>query len=743
MSENIINLKIDGKDISVKKGTTILDAARANGIEIPTLCHSEYVKAYGACGLCLVEGENMPKLMRACSTVAGDGMVINTMSPRVVRARKIALELIMSDHDGDCKAPCTKACPANTDCQGYVGLIANGEYKKAVEVIKEALPLPASIGRICPHPCEKECRRHIIEEPISIAQLKFFAADKDLAGDTYIPEIAEDTGKRVAIIGGGPGGLSAAYFLRRKGHSVKVYDKMPQMGGMLRYGIPQYRLPKNILDKEVALIENMGVELINNVRIGESISFEQIRKENDAVIVAVGAWKSMKMRVKGEEQEGVFGGIDFLRNVILGEKPEIGDMVAVCGGGNTAMDACRTAVRLGAKKVYVIYRRTRNEMPAEDIEIKEAEEEGVIYKFLTNPVEFTGENGRVNGVKLQIMELGEPDASGRRSPVPVEGKFESIELDSVIMAIGQGSDLTGIDGLDLTKKGTISADENSFVTSQEGVFAIGDVINRGAGIAISAIGHAKKAAIAVDAYLNGVDICYKEPYYSERVVTRESFPNVSEVSRVKMSQLSPEERKHNFDEVVRGYTEEEAQREAHRCLGCGCHDYYDCKLIKLANNYDIDPARFAGEKKTGYVNKNDFIERDVNKCILCGLCVRACSEVMNITAIGLVGRGFKTVVSPAFALPLDKTNCNACGLCVQLCPTGALQERSLLAKQVPVKEKPEKITCTECDKNCTVAVSYVGGKVARVIPADKQSLNCVLGRQELIERISKKLSDAK
>ncbi len=742
LSENI-NLKIDGKDISVKKGTTILEAARANGIDIPTLCHSEYVKAYGACGLCLVEGENMPKLMRACSTVAGDGMVISTMSPRVVRARKVALELIMSDHDGDCKAPCTLACPANTDCQGYVGLIANGEYKKATEVIKEALPLPASIGRICPHPCEKACRRQIIEEPISIAQLKFFAADKDLAGDTYIPEIAADTGKTVAIIGGGPGGLSAAYFLRRKGHSVKIYDKMPKMGGMLRYGIPQYRLPKNVLDKEIALIENMGVELINNVKIVENISFEQIKKENDAVIVAVGAWKSLKMRVQGEEQEGVFGGIDFLRSVILGEKPDIGDRVAVCGGGNTAMDACRTAVRLGAKQVYVIYRRTRNEMPAEDIEIKEAEEEGVIYKFLTNPVEFTGENGRVNGVKLQIMELGEPDASGRRSPVPVEGKFESIELDSVIMAIGQGSDLAGIEGLDLTKKGTISADENSFVTSQEGVFAIGDTINRGAGIAISAIGHAKKAAIAVDAYLNGVDICYKEPYFSEREVTRESFPDVSEISRVKMSQLSPEERKHNFDEVVHGYTEEEAQREAHRCLGCGCHDYYECKLIKLANSYDIDPSRFAGEKKTNYVNKYEFIERDVNKCILCGLCVRACSEVMGITAIGLVGRGFTTVVSPAFALPLDKTNCNACGLCVQLCPTGALQERSLLAKQVPVKEKAEKITCNECDKHCTVAVSYVGSKLARVIPADMQSLNCVFGRKELIEKLSKRLSDAK
>ncbi len=740
MSENV-NIIIDGKNISVKKGTSILDAAKANGIEIPTLCHSEYVKPYGACGLCLVEAEKIPKLLRACSTVAGDGMVINTMSPRVVNARKVALELLMSDHDGDCRAPCTLACPANTDCQGYVGLIANGEYSKATELIKEALPLPASIGRICPHPCEKACRRQIVEEPISIAQLKFFAADKDLAGDTYVPELESETGKSVAIIGGGPGGLSAAYFLRRKGHSVKIYDKMPKMGGMLRYGIPQYRLPKDVLDREIKLIENMGVELINNVKIGENISFDEIKSSNDAVIVAIGAWKSSKMRVTGEEQEGVFGGIDFLRNVILGNPPEIGDRVAVCGGGNTAMDACRTAVRLGAKEVYIIYRRTRAEMPAAEIEIEEAEEEGVIYKFLTNPVEFLGDNGKVNGVKLQLMELGEPDESGRRSPVPIEGKFETIALDSVIMAIGQGADTNGFDGLELTRKGTVSADENSFVTSTDGVFAIGDVINKGADIAISAIGHAKKAAVAVDAYLNGVDICYRKPYLSERTVTRESFPDISEVKRVKMAQMSPEERKDNFKEIVYGYTEEQAKAEAMRCLGCGCHDYFNCKLVKLAGDYDIHPERFEGEKKQTYFEKYQFIERNVDKCILCGLCVRACSEVMDITAIGLMGRGFGTVVSPEFALPLDKTKCNACGLCVQLCPTGALQERSTLDKQLPVREQLDKIICHECDKHCTVAVSFIGKKAARVLPADKQSLNCVLGRQELIKRISAKLSD--
>ncbi len=672
---DMINVKINGVEISAPKGQTILQIAEANGIEIPTLCYIEEVKAYGACGLCTVEVEGIPKLLRACSTVANDGMVISTDTPRVRQSRKIALELLMSDHTGDCRGPCSLNCPAGTDCQGYVKLIAQGKFKEAVELVKDRVPLPASIGRVCPHPCETACRRKMVEEPISIAFLKSFAADEDLkSGDKFMPEIAESTGKSVGIIGGGPAGLTAAYFLAVKGHKVTVYDAMPKMGGMLRYGIPQYRLPKEVLDMEIASIAELGVEMKNNIRIGADITFDEIKNAHDATLVAIGAWKSSSMRIPGENLDGVYGGIDFLRSVALKNPVKLGKRVAVIGGGNTAMDACRSAVRLGAEEVYVIYRRTRAEMPAEKVEIDEAEEEGVIYKFLNNPVEIIGEDGKVKSVKLQVMELGEPDAGGRRSPVAVEGKFETIELDNVIMAIGQKINISGFESLELTDRGNISADIKTFRTSLEGVFAVGDATNRGASIAIEAIGEAQKASEVIDSYLNGEMIVYKKPYVSEKIVTAEDLADREKVSRAKMAQRSPAERIKDFNEINLGFSIEAAVSEAKRCLECGCHVYHDCKLIRYANQYDVQPARFAGEKHDcPKEQKLVYIERDQNKCVLCNLCVRVCDEEVGKGLIGLVGRGFSTVIKPEFADINVTEFCKTCQKCVNSCPTGALK----------------------------------------------------------------------
>ena len=674
MSE--IKITINGKECTGQSGDTILKIARENYIFIPTLCNDESVKHYGACGLCLVEGEGLPKLMRACSTVAADGWKLSSHTPRVEAARKVALELLMSDHDGDCKGPCVLNCPANTDAQGYIKEVSKGNYHEAVKIIKETNPLPACIGHVCPHPCEKACRRQYVEEPLSIVYMKRFAALKDLKEDTYVPAVAKETGKRVAVIGGGPAGLTAAYFLRLKGHEVTVLEAMPKMGGMLRYGIPEYRLPKVIVDAEVKEIADLGVTMVNNVRVGETLKLEALCKNQNAVIVANGAWKSMSVGCKGEETGGVYGGIDFLRTVAEGDPLDIGKSTAIVGGGNTAMDACRTAVRLGAEKVYVIYRRTRAEMPADDEEITEAIEEGVEFKFLTNPAEIISEDGHVKRIKLQVMQLGEPDESGRRRPVPVEGKFEILDVDSVISAIGQKVDTTGFEAIETNRKGIFIADETTFRTNIENVFAVGDATNKGADIAIAAIGEANRAAAVVDSYLNGNIIPYRKPFVSERNLdnVKAELAEREKEARVRIPKRPAEERKNDFKDIVIELSDEEVQKEAKRCLECGCHDYGECTLIGCANCMEIHPERLKGAyHKTFTETKLGCIERNQNKCVLCSLCVRCCDEVVGKGILGLVGRGFNTVIKPEFNKPETIAGCRDCHKCVDICPTGALK----------------------------------------------------------------------
>ena len=722
---SIVNIFINGKECRANTEKTLLDNILDNGFDLPHLCHNEQIESYGGCGLCLVMVEGINKPLRACSTTVTEGMKVTTSTPALEKSRKVSLSLILSDHSGDCKAPCFMACPTHQDVQAYVGLIANGETEEAIKVIKKDNPLPRSIGRVCPHPCEEACRRNHLEGAVSICALKRFAGDENT---DYIPECESKNGKKVAVVGGGPAGLSCAYFLLLKGYSVDVFESEEKAGGMLRYGIPAYRLPKDVLDNEIENIEKMGATFNYNKRLGRDFSIESLKNKYDAVFVATGAWKSSSLRCEGDTADGVVGGIELLYKVANGEKVNLGKRVAVVGGGNTAIDAVRTAVRLGAEEVTLIYRRTESEMPAEKDEIKDAKDEGVKFKFLVAPLNIETENDKVIGINLQKMELGEPDASGRRSPVAVDGETEILYCDTVISAIGQQVISDDVEELELTKKGTVAADEHSFKTSVEKVFAAGDVINKGPDIAVRAIAGGKNAARSIDCYLNGVEFMPELPKYSEnKSFDPEVLDGTPENNRVKVILENSEIRKNSFDEVASVLTKDQAMKEASRCLECGCSAVYDCKLLPLMREYDSWEMSISGKTRQYKKDKSHpFIVRDNNKCILCALCVRVCNEVSHTENLGLFGRGFGTIPMSAFDLPLGESKCVSCGACVNTCPTGALTSRTPTAKNIVLPFIESKVTCKGCENACEFTKRVINGKTVKMMPDDLRKA-CSLG----------------
>jgi heterodisulfide reductase subunit A-like polyferredoxin len=478
-------------------------------------------------------------------------------------------------------APCKAACPTHISVQGYVALIAAGKYKEALKLIKKDNPFPVVCGRVCNHPCEEACMRGMVDEPIDIMHLKQFVADLDLKDEhRFVPEVKEKKGKKVAVIGAGPAGLSAAYYLAIEGYDVDVFDALPVAGGWLAVGIPEYRLPKDVLRAEIRVIEETGVKIHLNTQIGRDIPFDQLRKDYAALFIGCGTVLGTKLDIPGEELAGVVHGVDYLRRINLGEKVALGDRVAVVGGGNVAMDAVRTAVRMGSREVFVLYRRTRAEMPAAPEEIEEALEEGVKMEFLVAPQRIVGKDGKVTGIECLRMELGEPDASGRRRPVPIKGSEFVVGCDAVIPAIGQAADLTFMpkeNGPTINQWNAFTVDAVTFATTVPGVFAGGDVVT-GPATVVKAVNAGKEAAVSIDRYLKGEDLkAGREKDWTQGLADQSDLTGIGKEKRVRYPLLKPEVRKAQFAEVGLGFSEEQAQTEAKRCLTCGiCSECYQC-----------------------------------------------------------------------------------------------------------------------------------------------------------------------
>ena len=594
-------------------------------------------------------------------------------------------------------SPCTRACPAGVNVKAYVSLIAAGRFQDALEVVRQRNPLPGICGRVCTHPCEAACNLGEIDSPVAICWLKRFVADWELANPQAKPKPIKQTRKeKIAIVGSGPAGLTAANDLIRLGFGVTVFEALPVPGGMLVAGIPSYRLPRDIVKTEIDAIKQLGVKIKTKSPVKGDKAIDGLFDDGfDAVFLAIGAHLGRKLGVPGEDEfEGIIDCITFLNEVNLGKAKKPGDKVIVIGGGSSAVDSVRTALRLGSEKAHIVYRRSRKEMPAHEAEIVEAEREGVELHYLAAPVRILGENGKVSGMECQKMKLGPPDESGRRRPIPVEGSEFIVEADTIITAISQSPDLSGFGedpGVEITRWKTFMADEATMATSRPGVFAGGDAVT-GPSTVIDAIAAGHIAARSIVRWLEGESLVQDEPrsemYESEIKVDQKQREHRK---RAQMPAMDLKARKGSFEEVDLGFDEDQALAEAQRCLRCGpCSECVVCvpdcdklssmlaipdgtgdilfRIPKELKNQisDTDSQAVtikAGRKKVPLqiVPLIPWVRQDL--CRGCGDCVEVCEN----EAITLIPKG-----DDIFIASVDPDICRGCQTCVGICDTGAM-----------------------------------------------------------------------
>ncbi|MHA1585422.1 MAG: FAD-dependent oxidoreductase [Promethearchaeota archaeon] len=740
-----MKITLNSKEINIKNNQFLMESLKEKNIPIPGMCKIKEDEPFGSCRLCLVDVNG--KIMPSCAYTPQENDKIASNSPTIYDMRKTALELMLSNHTGDCIGHCQEGCPADGDVQGYVALIANKKYHEAVQLMKEKYILAASLGRICPAFCEDNCRRQKVDDSLAIRQIKRFAADFDLNNNPWMPEIPEETGKKVAIIGGGPAGLSCAYYLRIKGHSPTIFEAMPKLGGMLRYGIPEYRLPKDILDKDIATVTNTGINIKTNTKLGKDFSLKDLQNEFDSIFIATGAWKSRSLNIEGKDLPGIMDGIDFLQKINSNQKVHLGKKVIVVGGGNSAIDVVRTARRLGSD-VTLCYRRSRSEMPANVQEIKEAEEEGINLNLLTNPTKIFGTD-HVEKVELIKMELGELDKSGRRRPIPIKNSNYTIDCDNIIFAIGQmgEEEVLNISNIQ-NRRGRVNFNEMTFETNLPGVFTGGDLA-LGPSTVIESITTGRDAASFMHLYLQGKlelaksiiqnpiehfeeieqDVEIKKLFFKIhqynhwKEVTEEDLKDYEKIERVKAKLAPPEQRILSFNEVEPTLSEEEISKETQRCLSCGCSDSFDCKLREYSTIYQAKQDIFEGEVKHFEIDKSSpLITFDRNKCILCGKCGVFTQDQTGEGILYFQERGFDTHMAPEPNINLGDFNTDYLMNFLDICPVGAFTEKLNFVKPGPWDTTSIPSVCNECGMGCGMNIETYANLPIKV-SAKKDSWN--------------------
>ncbi len=753
-----ITLSINGNEIVAEKGLTVLEVAKRSQITIPTLCWVKGTVPRKACEICVVEiangdelglksrvGDGENRLYCACITLAQDGMEIATDSEAVIAHRQQRLAIISQTHFGDCKAPCNLTCPGQINVQGYIAHVAKGEYIEALRLIMERNPVPFSVGRVCPRFCETRCRRILVDEPVSINHLKRFVADWCMAHhiDLKIPR-ERPTGKRIAVIGGGPAGLSCAYFLTRKGHQVTIFEANPKLGGALRYGFPEYKIPKEVLDYEINTILKMGISIMLSQKWGRDFTLQDLRNQGfDAIFIGTGAGVDQPMDIPCASREHVYTATRFLRMINEGRDLDLGRKAAVIGGNNIAMEVARSLIRKGVDEVTIIYPRAKLEMPANQRNIKEAEHEGVQFLLMASPVEICGHPKENHRLRLELirMKLGEPDKRGRREPVPVPGSFTALDVDTVVSSLGQmavnGRFAGGIleEQLDISPRGTIVANPRSSQTSVEGVFAGGDAAT-GVKSVIQAVVSARRAAENIHAFVTGKP---KAPAESRFNFTRgKSFDDVSLKNfegidvklREKMPERPPETAVQDFDEVKLGFTEKMARREADRCLSCGCTAFERCDLKRLDIEYNVNINKTGMGKVPLYPKDESHpsIAVDRNKCIFCLRCERSCAY----DALEVKASSFDELGRPEGLEIVFKDHCVSCGKCVDNCSTGALNKKHRLVPIQSEEVREVRTTCPYCGTGCQLILKVKGLTIMEVTADPEIGPNygdlCVKGR---------------